>query len=63
MKQIIKISNKNMTLESIHKIYSWRFKEYKNKFITETTPSFEEHVLFLKNQLSEKKSIWFGLFK
>ena len=54
MKKIIKMSNKNIALESIKKIYSWRFIEYKTKFITETKPSLDEHVLFLKKQLSEK---------
>ena len=63
MKKIIKMSNKNIALESIKKIYSWRFIEYKTKFITETKPSLDEHVLFLKKQLSGKKSIWFGLFE
>lgn len=62
MKEISRITNKNITIESIEKIYRLRFDTYIDKFSNDKIPSIDEHILFIYRELNNKKVNWFGIY-
>ena len=53
----------NVTLESIYRLYEWRFNIYHDKFLISKTPKIEEHILFINSELRKKDSHWFAYFE
>jgi len=63
MKYIAKLKYNNLTLESIFKIYNWRFNTYQDKFLISKIPSIDDHILFIHSELSKSSSNWFAYFE
>ncbi len=63
MRYISELKHTNITLESILRIYEWRFNTYRDKFLISKIPSIEEHISFISSELNNSNSNWFAYFE
>ena len=59
---IKQINSNTINSQSIKKIYKWRFKNYRDKFICSSVPTYDEHTSFINNELINKNNYWFGYY-
>ena len=63
MRYMSELKHNNITLESIFRIYEWRFNTYRDKFLISKIPSIEEHISFISSELNNSNSNWFACFE
>ena len=63
MRYVSELKHNNITLQSIIRIYQWRFNTYRDKFLISKIPSIEEHISFISSELNNSNSNWFACFE
>ena len=63
MRYIEELKYTNITLDSIFRLYEWRFNIYRDKFLISKIPKIEEHILFINSELRKENSHWFAYFE
>ena len=63
MRYMSELKHNNITLESLIRIYEWRFNTYRDKFLISKIPSIEEHISFISSESYNSNSNWFAYFE
>ena len=63
MYRFIEPTNEDLARSYSETIYNWRFATYKDNFSSDAKPSYQEHEIFLRKELSDSTIKWFFLIE